>query len=456
MAPPAADLDDELVARALRWCAEAGRPCSVAGVRRALGELSWDELLSARALLADPPPAGPLGPSALADMARGRPAAEAAARERAGLYQDGGPAEAPLPPPAREVAAAARKGGRGSARRAAAPVVHRARDRVAPGAVLAPTLPSVDALFAPAGRAALEQLVRQHGARRAPLLAAIARTHVRGDGSPPGEDELAALLETHGLARGFAHRERDELLHALRAAGGLGGQAAASLGLTPGELEAALTRLDAAAEAERIRAGHREELRRRATLGERARLLATEPQRLAELGLAAELEEDLRARLPGHVRALRASPRGASAGALADSLAVGAAELAALLRRLGLDLQLDPALAPRARPAGRRFPAQGSGARTERPTRPARPDRGDRSSRPARPDRRERPGAEDRRERPGQAVRPERRDRPDRAGQAARPSPRGNGRPQAGRRGPPGGKRGPPGGTRGPRPPGRR
>ncbi|HET9598708.1 MAG TPA: Fis family transcriptional regulator, partial [Anaeromyxobacteraceae bacterium] len=92
-----AEIDDELVARALRWCAEAGRHAAAGEVRAALAPLSWDELLAARALLADPPPARPLGPHALADLARGALPDVAAEREREGRY---GPApEAPLPSP---------------------------------------------------------------------------------------------------------------------------------------------------------------------------------------------------------------------------------------------------------------------------------------------------------------------------------------------------------------------
>ncbi|MFL5274199.1 MAG: Fis family transcriptional regulator, partial [Anaeromyxobacteraceae bacterium] len=90
------EIDDELIARALRWCADAGRHATAAAVREALTPLSWDELLAARALLADPPPARPLGPLALADLARGALPDVAAEREREGRYGLEGDA---LPPP---------------------------------------------------------------------------------------------------------------------------------------------------------------------------------------------------------------------------------------------------------------------------------------------------------------------------------------------------------------------
>src|SRR5690348_7451269 len=127
------EIDDELIARALRWCADAGRPSSPQAVRDALAPLSWDELLAARALLADPPPARPLGPRALTELARGASPAEAAAREQAGDFGEGG---VPRPAPEAEAEAAPRRasGGTRRGRKAAGPVVHRARDRAAPAA----------------------------------------------------------------------------------------------------------------------------------------------------------------------------------------------------------------------------------------------------------------------------------------------------------------------------------
>ncbi|HET9553667.1 MAG TPA: Fis family transcriptional regulator, partial [Anaeromyxobacteraceae bacterium] len=97
------DLDAETVERVARWCAEAGRQTTAAEIRSALGALGWDELLAAKALLADPPPARPLGPYALADLARGVPADLAAERERSDRYPRGpgpGPSPAPSPEPA--------------------------------------------------------------------------------------------------------------------------------------------------------------------------------------------------------------------------------------------------------------------------------------------------------------------------------------------------------------------
>lgn len=370
-----AEIDDELVARAIRWCAEAGRHAAPEDVRRALVPLSWDQLLAARALLADPPAARPLGPHALADMARGAPADVAAERERGGRYapeRDGPPAPAETPPGA---PSPHRAGTRRTApaRRQRAPVIRRARDRAAPEPSPAPRLPSIDRLHAPEGRAVLEALVRRHGARAALLARELAAGWLRPDGAPPGEEELRALLDTHGMARAFARREREGALHALRAAGGVKRRAAAELGLDLPGLDRLLARHGAAGEAEDIREERRRELRRRATLSERARLILAESERLEDLGLLEEFEADLRARLPDHLRALRAADRGPVLPALSRSLALSRESVEVLVRRLGLALAPPPpaAAGPRTGPRPGTVPRRG--ARSPSPRGPRRP-----------------------------------------------------------------------------------
>ncbi|HEX9050260.1 MAG TPA: helix-turn-helix domain-containing protein, partial [Anaeromyxobacter sp.] len=244
------DLDPELLERAARWCAEAGRHVGPAEVRRALAPLGWDELLAVRALLADPPPVRPLGPHALADLARGAPPDVAAEREREGRYASEADAGTEPEPEPAEPPAARRRGGR---RRGPGVVIHRARDRATPRPPSPAPLPALDDLRRPEGRAVLERLVRTHGARRAPILAALAAGWASPGGAGPGDAELSALLDHHGLARAFERRERDELLHALRAAGGVRAAAAAGLGLDEDGLSRALARLGAAEQAERIR-----------------------------------------------------------------------------------------------------------------------------------------------------------------------------------------------------------
>jgi hypothetical protein len=372
-------LDDEVVERVRRWCAEAGRQTASPEIHAALGGLSWDELLAVKALLADPPPARPLGPFALADVARGAPPDLAADRERSGRYRPEAEREAGI-----SAATAPRRAAPpalGSGRRPAGPsvVVRRVRDRAPVTPTRAPPLPTLETLRAPAGRGVLERLLRRHGARRAALAAALAQRWRRPDGLAPGEADLAELLDHHGLARAFASRERDEVLHALRAAGGLRARAAERLGTDAAGLDAALARLGAAGEAETIRAERRAELRARATLAERAALLLREGERLADLGLSDEFERDLAARLPGHLRALAADP-GQLAVRLSGSLGLSREEVVALAARFGIALGA-PASAPagrssagrspRGRPPGGRSPTGRSAGRP--PTRPPRP-----------------------------------------------------------------------------------
>jgi hypothetical protein len=365
------EIDAELVERTIRWCAEAGRQTTPAQVRAALGALGWDELLAVRALLADPPPLRPLGPFALADVARGAPADVAAERERAGRYgralseAGGEAAPAVAPPPA----ARPRRGAR------ARPgfVIRKATDRPAAAAPAASSPPLLDALLLEEGRAVLARLLRKHGGRRARLVEALARGWRRADGGEIGNVDLDALLVHHGQARAFETRERDELLHALRAAGGLRAKAAAALGLDAEALDAALARLGATAEAERVREQRRRELRGRGTLTQRAHLVLADGARLADLGLLDEFLADLRARLPEHLRALSGAT-GPAAERVGRSLSLDAAGVARLAEATGLALQpaAPPERADRRAPAKRpRPPAKRTGPPAKRgPPRP--------------------------------------------------------------------------------------
>jgi hypothetical protein len=349
-----ADLDPELLERVIHWCAEAGRQTGAREIRAALSPLGWDEILHVRALLADPPPARPLGPGALADLARGTPADIAAERERAGQYQseltenaaEEAGDSAPEAPTAPTGARAARP--RRGARRPAGPVVHRKRDQLAAEPPRPATAPALERLLEPEGRAVLERLLREHGARRAFLLGELARWR-RADGAAPTDADLDALLDHHGLARAFAHRERDELLHSLRAARGDRAAASAQVGLSPEAYQQALERVGAAGEAERIRDERRADLRARATLAERCRLVTAEPERLQDLDLLAEFEADLRVRLGEHVRALRAGAAGRLVSTFARSVSLEVPDATALAARLGIDLAGAGAAGPAAR-----------------------------------------------------------------------------------------------------------
>jgi hypothetical protein len=355
------DLDQELLERVARWCAEAGRTTVPAEIHRALEPLGWDELLAVRALLADPPPARPLGPFALADLARGVSPETAAEQERSGHYAS--PDDAGDGPQEQPEAAAApvpvtpRKAGGKRGPKSQGPVIRRARDAAPPVPPTSPSIPLADELLLPEGRTVLERLVRHHGARRHGILAALAEGWRTADGGPIDDPFLDRLLDLHGLARAFASRERDELLHALRASGGLRSAAASRLGVDRDALDAALTRLDAGVEAEKIRDARRGEVRAKATLAERVKLLLTEAARLEDLGILGEVEDDLRRRLPEHVRAVGAGG-GPLLVALGNSLSIGAPEAQALLERLGVTADLGP---PRAREGAG---AQGQRART--------------------------------------------------------------------------------------------
>lgn len=359
------DIDPELVETAIRWCAEAGRQATPALIRAALAPLSWDQLLAARALLADPPPIRPLGAFALADIARGAPADVAAERERAGRYAaaaneaaESQGSSAPAAPPPRPA------GGRGRKRARPPFVVRRASETRASDAPGPRALPLFDELLLEEGRAVLERLIRRHGGKRARLAEAITAGWRRPDGQPTGAEDLDRALAHHGMARAYELRERDEYLHAIRAAGGVLVRAAAEVGLDRAGLEAALDRLGARAEAEKIREQKRQALRARGTLTQRTHLLLDETERLADLGLLEEFSRDLAARLPDHLRALTAGRFESVAEALGQSLSLDPRGVERLLQHTGVRLDQ----VARASSPSLRAPATGRPER--RPPRP--------------------------------------------------------------------------------------
>lgn len=189
----------------------------------------------------------------------------------------------------------------------------------------------------------LERLVRRLGAARPSLAAAVGEGWRRPDGVPVADGDLERLLVHHGLERAFAERERALLLHTLRKLGGAIPAAARELGYPVDDLGSAIDRLGLRPAVEALREGRRREFRQRLTLAQRARLFATEEEALADLGILAEVEADLRRRLPDHLRALLVSGRRPPlAAALADSLSLPRAAADRLVERLSLEVRAPP------------------------------------------------------------------------------------------------------------------
>jgi hypothetical protein len=441
-------LDDDLLSRAAWWCAASGDPTPERVLRAALEPLSWDELLLVKAVLADPPPPGARGPTGLLGLARVGPMPSGAAAPAI-------PAPAPPPPKSGAVSSAVpvprpRAARARSARPAATgPRIRRIRDR-APGTAHVPaSLPLLDDLFREEGRGVLERTLRRRGASRPLLAGALAEGWRRGDGSAPGPEDVDRLLAHHGLARAFQERERALLLHTLRRHAGVRPLVATALGYDLAGLDAAVQRLGLRPSVESLRAQARRDLQRRATLAERARLVTSRAETLADLGILEDVDEDLRRRLPEHVRALRAAGSPLPLGlALARSLSIRRDDAEALAARMGIPLD-----APR-RPVGA-VPGGGAGRRPSTGWRdasggragPATPSSGPRGPRPA-----ARRGAREERG-PGGERRGPRLER--RAPGAERGGRGGRGAPTSGR-GVPGGERGPPRAERGRRPADRR
>jgi hypothetical protein len=335
------EIDREFLHRAVRWCAESGRPAREEDVRAVLEPLGWDELLAVKATLADPPPARNLAPADLVALSRGGPQAASATKDREAT-----------------AARSPRKKGVRAPRPAAGPRIRRVRDQVASPSPGTAALPHLDGLLRESGRAELGRLVRRTAANRLAILADLATRWTSGDGGPPSSADLDRLLEHHGLTRGFAERERALFLHAVRKHGGVMIRMARELGAAPEDIRGAIDRLGLRPATDSIRELRRRALDRKATLSERARLLDEEADALADLGLLARYEEDLRQRLPEHLRALSVGGRSPSAADLGRSLSLSRSAVDRLVLRFGLRLRPSPA---------------GRGERSDRPERSGRP-----------------------------------------------------------------------------------
>ena len=347
------EIDREILDRAMRWCAESGRPVHEDVVRHALGPLGWDALLAVKAILADPPPGRDLSPSDLLALSRGVPPPST---------------EVPAPRKPRKAGARTTRG----PRPVPGPRIRRVRDRVEPSTPTPATPPSIDLLYRESGRAILDRMVRRRGANRTAILAALSTGWSAGGAAPTSAD-LDRLLAHHGLARGFAERERALLLHAFRKHGGVLLRVARELGAAPADLRAAVTRLDLAGPVESVREARRRVLDRKGTLADRARLVDEEEEALIDLGLLPRFEEDLRKRLPEQLRALSVGGRRPSAADLGRSLSLSRGAVDRLATRFSLSLRAAPPERPERRegrggprlPPGRRPPA-GRAPRRER------------------------------------------------------------------------------------------
>jgi len=347
------EIDREILDRAMRWCAESGRPVHEDVVRHALGPLGWDALLAVKAILADPPPGRDLSPSDLLALSRGVPPPST---------------EVPAPRKPRKAGARTTRG----PRPVPGPRIRRVRDRVEPSTPTPATPPSIDLLYRESGRAILDRMVRRRGANRTAILAALSTGWSAGGAAPTSAD-LDRLLAHHGLARGFAERERALLLHAFRKHGGVLLRVARELGAAPADLRAAVTRLDLAGPVEAVREARRRVLDRKGTLADRARLVDEEEEALIDLGLLPRFEEDLRKRLPEQLRALSVGGRRPSAADLGRSLSLSRGAVDRLATRFSLSLRAAPPERPERRegrggprlPPGRRPPA-GRAPRRER------------------------------------------------------------------------------------------
>ena len=346
------EIDREILDRAVRWCAESGRPTREERVRAVLEPLGWDELLAVKATLADPPPGRDLSPADLVALSRA-----AAPPSRPAARAPGAPAARTRRP---KTVSAPRK--------ASAPRIRRVQDVVAAPSPGPAPLPHLDGLYRESGRAEIGRLVRRLGANRIAILSDLAARWSDGAGSPPGSADLGRLLEHHGLARGFAERERALFLHAVGKHGGVVIRMARELGMAPEDVRGAVDRLELRPAVESIREARRRRLERKATLSERARLLDEEADALADLGLLAGFEADLRRRLPDHLRALAVGGRSPSAADLGRSLSLSRSAVDRVVAHFGLRLRPSPPERPER--SGRASAPRRPGTRGTAPRRP--------------------------------------------------------------------------------------
>jgi len=352
------------------FCRRAGMPASPRAVREALSTVAESDDFRIRAVTDAEPPVQPLGPFAVADLARGTPPDTAALRERSGYYalveellaaQDAPtpaaappvatvarlsdaapaslprPAEAPAPPrpPTSRGAPSARKdeptvAERIAPRRRAPQPPAQPRGRFTQ--VEAQPTP-LATLEGPEGRAILQSLLQQHG-HRSTLLRALAHGYVGAHGAAPSASELDALLGAQGLLESTEASERALILAELSEHRGALGRVAWALGLRGPELRSLVASLGLTQEVDRVRERFRREALTPLSWTARLDLLGRR-RYLEDLGVERQFEERLRSDLERELRAL--GPDGHDAAeSLARRLAVSPTLVTRALERLGL------------------------------------------------------------------------------------------------------------------------
>jgi hypothetical protein len=361
------------------FCRRAGAPASPREVRGALSTVTDADEFRIRAVTDTEPPLHPLGPYAVADLARGTSVELAGLRQRAGYYDlvaemlaqaEAPPVEpsaptpaasAPLPsPPVRAAQPEAAPSAPLTRQRSTAEARPTVAERIAPRrrgpspearpaprgryTQMAAQRAPIDSLAEPTGRSVLERLLLQHGHRIA-LTRALAQGYLGRRGGDPQPHEVEELLATHRLLDDAEAVERELVLGALSEQHGALGRVAWALGVRPAELRSMIETLGLDAEVERTRERFRREALAPAHWTTRLDLLGRRKY-LEDLGLERAFDERLRSDLSKELdRTDAADPE--RIPHLARKLGVPPELLARTLARLGLVPESgDPASPP--------------------------------------------------------------------------------------------------------------
>jgi len=204
------------------------------------------------------------------------------------------------------------------------------RDKAPPST---PARRPIAELGSTAGAELLQKLLAEEKANPRVLAAKLAEQY-DGPGYPLGETEFRALLDRHGLSAEFVEKEKANARFLIGFHQGARGKLAHAFLMTAEELNAYLTRLDLAAELERVRQERsRIELGRR-KMTDRAVQVLTRAPYLDDLGVLQVIDREVRDWLEEqHVR--EAAPE--RLDVLREELGLEKNAFAKLLRRYGLE-----------------------------------------------------------------------------------------------------------------------